>query len=120
MYHASQLGIDSGLTKENLKRLEKIGIHNYAREGHPLPSLERVKEYQLAIKNISDKSQDYSGTYASRAEKKIHSVIFNYNEDNREIATFKQDTGELITATKYSEKAFDIFLATMNLGKFES
>ena len=71
----------------------------------------------MAIKNISDNSQDYSGTYCSRGEQKIHPVTFNYNEKTREIATFKQSDGELITATKYGEKPFDLFRATMNLGK---
>jgi hypothetical protein len=120
IYHASQLGVDPedyGMTKANVKRISEIGIHNYAREGRPLPPIELVKAYQDAIKNICTNGQSFDGTYSSKAEQKVHKAKYRYNPETREVAGFSQETGELITSTKYKESTFQKFILTKNLGK---
>ena len=119
IYHASQLGLnpeDYNVTPENLKRLNEIGLNAYAREGRPLPSIEFVQDYQKAIKKICTNGQSMNGTYSSSGENKIHPARYFYNKDTREIVGFYQETGDLITVTKYRIKMFNNFLLTKNLG----
>lgn len=120
IYHASDFGInpeDYGMTKVNIMRLQRIGLTKYVREGHPLPPIELVKDYQMAVKNSCDHSKHSDGKYSSRGEQKIHNVTYCYNERTRQITVFKKETGDLITAGKSSPRSFDRFLDTMNLGR---
>jgi hypothetical protein len=48
---------------------------------------------------------------------RIHQVTYSYNESTRQVAGFNKETGELITAGKYSPRAFNRFLDTMHLGR---
>lgn len=119
IYHASDVGLNPekyNLSLDNLKRLNSIGLHAYAREGHPLPSIEFVKDYQAAIKKICTDGQSSNGTYSSSGENKVHPARFYHNSATREIVGFYEKTGELITASKYRQGAFNKFLATKNLG----
>lgn len=95
----------------------EIGLVKYTREGRPLPPIELVQDFQKAVKRICENGQLQEGTYSSRAEQKVHKAIYKYNLKTREIAGFYKDTGELITATKYKQSAFEKFRATWNLGK---
>lgn len=52
-------------------------------------------------------------------EQKIYDVPYCYNQDTREVAGFKKETGNLITAGKYNPKVFNRFLDTMHLGGFK-
>ena len=119
--HASEYGInpeDYGMTKDNFKRLQRIGLTDYLREGrHPLPPIKLVKAYQMAVKNTCDYSKHSDGKYSSRGEQKIHDVTYWYNESTRQVAGFKKETGDLITGGKYKPRAFDRFLDTMHLGR---
>jgi hypothetical protein len=109
IYHVSDFGInpeDYGMTKDNILQLQRIGLTKYVREERPLPPIKLVKAYQMAVKNMCDHSQHSDGRFSSRGEQKIHQVTYSYNE-----------TGELITAGKYSPRAFNRFLDTMHLGR---
>jgi hypothetical protein len=120
IYHVSDFGInpeDYGMTKDNILQLQRIGLTNYVREGRPLPPIKLVKAYQMAVKNMCDHSQHSDGKFSSRGEQKIHQVTYCYNEDTRQVAGFNKETGELITAGKYSPRAFNRFLDTMHLGR---
>lgn len=119
IYHASQLGVDPedyGMKKEDVLRIEKIGIYKYAREGRPLPPIELIKDYQMAMKDICTNGKLLEGTYSSRADQKIHKAIYRYDVTTRTVVGFYIETGELITATKYKESTFEIFILTKNLG----
>jgi hypothetical protein len=120
IYHVSDFGInpeDYGMTKDNILQLQRIGLTKYVREGRPLPPIKLIKAYQMAVKNMCDHSQHSDGRFSSRGEQKIHPVTYCYNESTRQVAGFNKETGELITAGKYSPRAFDRFLDTMHLGR---
>ena len=120
IYHASDFGInpeDYGMTKDNILRLERIGLTKYLREGRPLPPIKLVKDYQMAVKNMCNHYQHSDGEFSSRGEQKIHQASYFYNESTRQVAGFNKETGDLITAGKYSPRAFDRFLNTMHLGR---
>lgn len=112
IYHASDFGInpeDYGMTKYNIMRLNRIGLTKYVREGHPLPPIKLVKDYQMAVKNMYDHAEHCDGKFSSRGEQKIHETSYSYNESTRQIAGFNKETGDIITAGKYSPRAFDRF-----------
>jgi hypothetical protein len=120
IYHASDFGInpeDYGMTKYNIMRLNHIGLTKYVREGHPLPPIKLVKDYQMAVKNMYDHAEHCDGKFSSRGEQKIHETSYSYNESTRQIAGFNKETGDIITAGKYSPRAFDRFLDTKHLGR---
>ena len=117
IYHASDFGInpeDCGMTKDNIMRLNRIGLTKYVREGRPLPPIKLVKDYQIAVKNMYD---HFDGKFSSRREQKIHENSYSYNESTRQVAGFNKETGDTITAGKYSPRAFDRFLDTKHLGR---
>lgn len=119
IYHASQLGVcpeDYGMKNEDVKRINEIGIYNYAKEGRPLPPIELIKDYQMAMKDICTNGKLLEGTYSSKAEQKIHKAIYKYDMQTRKVVGFHRETGELITATKYKESTFQNFILTKNLG----
>ncbi len=120
IYHASEFGInpeDYGMTKDNILRIQSIGLTKYVREGRPLPPIKLIKAYQMAVKNMCDNSKQSDGKFSSRAEQKIHQTTYSYNKITRQIAGFNKKTGDLITAGKYSPRAFDRFLDTKHLGR---
>jgi len=119
VYHASQFGVcpeDYGMKSEDIKRINEIGIYNYAREGRPLPPIELINDYQMAMKNVCTNGKSLDGTYSSRAEQKIHKAIYKYDMQTREVVGFYRETCELITGTKYKESTFQKFILTKNLG----
>ena len=119
IYHASQLGVypeDYGMKNEDVMRINEIGIYNYAKEGRPLPPIELIKDYQMAMKDICTNGKLLEGTYSSKAEQKIHKAIYKYDIQTRKVVGFYRETGELITATKYKESTFQNFILTKNLG----
>ena len=120
IYHVSDFGInpeDYGMTKYNIMRLNRIGLTKYVREGLPLPPIKLVKDYQMAVKNMYDHAEHCDGKFSSRGEQKIHETSYSYNESTRQIAGFNKETGDIITAGKYSPRAFDRFLDTKHLGR---
>ena len=119
IYHASQLGVHPEayeMKAEDVKRINQIGIYNYAREGRPLPPIDLIKDYQLAIKDICTNGKSLEGTYSSKAQQKIHKAIYKYDMQTRKVDGFYQETGELITATQYRKTTFQDFILTKNLG----
>ena len=119
IYHASQLGVypeDYGMKKEDVKRINEIGIYNYAREGRSLPPIELIQDYQMAMKDICTNGKLLEGTYSSKADQKIHKAIYKYDMRTRKVVGFYRKTGELVTGTKYKESTFQKFILTKNLG----
>ena len=119
IYHASQLGVypeDYGMKNEDVIGINEIGIYNYAKEGRPLPPIELIKDYQMAMKDICTNGKLLEGTYSSKAEPKIHKAIYKYDMQTRKVVGFYRETGELITSTKYKESTFQNFILTKNLG----
>ena len=108
---------DYGMTKYNIMHLNRIGLTNYVREGRPLPPIKLVKDYQMAVKNMYDHAEHFDGKFSSRGEQKIHETSYCYNESTRQVAGFNKETGDIITAGKYSPRAFDRFLDTKHLGR---
>ena len=67
IYHANGFNINSedyGMTNEDVQRLEKIGLTNYVREGHPLPPIKLVKDFQMVIKKMCDHSKTSNGEFS--------------------------------------------------------
>ena len=71
----------------------------------------------LYTENRNEYMELLEGTYSSKAEQKIHETSYSYNESTRQIAGFNKETGDIITAGKYSPRAFDRFLDTKHLGR---
>ena len=107
------------MKNEDVKRINEIGIYNYAREGRPLPPIELIKDYQMAMKDICTNGKLLEGTYSSKAEQKIHKAIYKYETETRKVVGFYKETGELITGTTYNLADFELFRDTKNLGKLK-
>ena len=71
----------------------------------------------MAVKNMYDHAEHFDGRFSSRGEQKIHETSYSYNESTRQVAGFNKETGDIITAGKYSPRAFDRFLNTKHLGR---
>ena len=71
----------------------------------------------MAVKNMYDHAEHFDGKFSSRGEQKIHETSYCYNESTRQVAGFNKETGDIITAAKYSPRAFDRFLDTKHLGR---
>jgi hypothetical protein len=105
------------MTKDDILHLNGIGLTKYVREGRPLLPIKLVNDYQMAVKNMCDHSEHSDGKFSSRGEQKIHETSYSYNESTRQVAGFNKETGDIITAGKYSPRAFARFLETMHLGR---
>ena len=121
IYHVSDFGInpeDYGMTKEQLRKIETVGLTNYIRLDNPPPPIELIKDYQAAIKGFCKNSEKLpNGTYNSRGDQKVHKSSFYYNEETRTIVTFNKETQDLITASTYNQKHFAMFIITKHLGR---
>lgn len=120
IYHAIDFGINPEnyrMTKDDILRLNGIELTKYVREGRPLPPIKLVNDYQMAIKNMCDHAEHSDGKFNSRGEQKIYETSYSYNKSTRQVAVFNKETGDIITAGKYSSKAFTRFLETMDLGR---
>ena len=73
----------------------------------------------MAVKNMYDhaEAEHCDGKFSSRGEQKIHETSYSYNKSTRQIAVFNKETGDIITAGKYSPRKFDRFLDTKHLGQ---
>ena len=87
------------------------------KEIYKYPYNARIKDYQMAVKNMHDHAEHFDGKFSSRGEQKIHETSYSYNESTRQVAGFNKETGDIITAGKYSPRAFDRFLDTKHLGR---
>ena len=106
------------MTKEQLRKIETVGLPKYVRLGNPLPSVELIKDYQAAVKGFCENSEKLpSGTYSSRGDQKVHKSSFYYNDETRKIVAFNMETQDLITASTYNPKDFAMFRVTKNLGR---
>ncbi len=96
------------MTKEQLGKIETLGLTKYVQLGNPLPSVELIKDYQVGLKGFCENSERFlSGTYSSRGDQKVHKSSFSYNDDTRKIVietAFNMGTQDLITASTYNRK----------------
>nr|AHI51277.1 hypothetical protein [Cylindrotheca closterium] len=119
LYHAKGVGVDPemyGITQEQLMEIGKPGgLTEYVRKGNKLPSIEHVKAYQEALKNICENSQKRTDSkyYYKHG---VTSATVYYDEDNRVIVSFNQTSGDLITGDRQRENVFNRFMADNTLG----
>ena len=121
LYHAPEFGINPelyGITKDDLRRLNFIGLTNYVREGRPLPPMELINDFQMAVKNMCENpnSRRFDGEYSSRGEEKTHDAFYCCNKYTRQVAAFNKETRDIITAGKYNLRAYNRFVDTRHLG----
>ena len=120
IYHAMEFGInpeDYGMSRDNLKLIEKHGLTRYVRMGKPLPPTNLVKAYQCALKDFCEKAKANDSTYNSRGEQLSHQAKSYIKKDSNIIITFKKSTEDLITGGAYGERSYINFLETKVLGK---
>jgi hypothetical protein len=119
LYHAKGLGVDPeiyGITQKELMEMGKPGgLPEYVRKGHKLPSLEHVKAYQEALKNICENSQKRTNSKYYYRHGVTPATVY-YDEDNRLIVSFNQTTGDLITGDRQRKNVFYRFMDDNTLG----
>lgn len=119
LYHAKGVGVDPemyGITQEQLMEIGKPGgLTEYVRKGNKLPSIEHVKAYQEALKNICENSQKRTDSKYYYKHGVTPATVY-YDEDNRLIVSFNQTSGDLITGDRQRENVFNRFMADNNLG----
>ena len=118
IYHAEGLNInpeDFNITQAELLKIRTDGFITYVRRGNQLPSLEHVKRYEQALKDIC---QD------SATEQRDNSKYYDINgirpattfRNGRDLVSFDQNTGDLITGFKHRADAIKQFKQTNQLG----
>ena len=121
LHHGIGVGVDPemyGMTQEQLTDLSKDGLTEYVRKGNKLPSIEHVKAYQEALKNICENSQKRTDSKYYYKHGVTPATVY-YDEHNRIIVCFNQTTGDLITGDRQREKVFNRFMAHNTLGALE-
>ena len=122
IYHGKGVGIDPemyGITQEQLMEIGKPGgLSAYVRKGGQLPSIEHVRAYQQALKDICENSQKRTNSkYYSKNG--VRPATVYYNKNQRFIISFDQTTGDLITGDKQRQSAFNRFMTDNTLGGLE-
>ena len=119
LYHAKGVGIDPeiyGITQKQLMEISKPGgLPEYVRKGNKLPSIEHVKAYQEALKNVCENSQKRTDSKYYYKHGVTPATVY-YDEDNRLIVSFNQTSGDLITGDRQRENVFNRFMADNTLG----
>jgi hypothetical protein len=122
LYHAKGVGINPeiyGITQKQLMEIGKPGgLPEYVRKGNKLPSIEHVKAYQEALKNICENSQKRTDSKYYYKQGVTPATVY-YDEDNRLIVSFNQTSGDLITGDRQRENVFDRFMDDNTLGGLE-
>ena len=119
LYHAKGVGVDPekyGITQEQLMEIgQPGGLTEYVRKGNKLPSIEHVKAYQGALKNICENSPKRTNSKYYYKHGVTPATVY-YDHDNRLIVSFNQTSGDLITGDKQREKSFNRFMDNNTLG----
>ena len=119
LYHAKGVGINPEIYGSTQKQLMEIGkpggLPEYVRKGNKLPSIEHVKAYQEALKNICENSQKRTDSKYYYKQGVTPATVY-YDEDNRLIVSFNQTSGDLITGDRQRENVFDRFMDDNTLG----
>lgn len=121
LYHATGVGVnpeDYGITQQELNKIrEPGGLIAYVQRGHKLPSIEHVRAYQKALKDICENPltsrRDDSKYYYKHG---ITPATVFYNKEGRYIIVFNQTNGDLITGDKQRRTSFDNFESKNILG----
>ncbi len=112
LYHAKSLGVDPemyGMTQEQLLKIRDTGgFTEYVRNGNTLPSIEHVRAYQRALKNVCENSppKEDSKYYDKNG---VTAATSYYDENKRVIVTFNKTTGDLITGYIQRKELFHQF-----------
>lgn len=113
LYHAKGVGVDPemyGMTQEQLMEIGKPGgLTEYVRNGNTLPSIEHVKAYQEALKNVCENSQKRTDSKYYYKHGVTPATVY-YDKENRIIVSFNQTTGDLITGDRQRENVFNRFM----------
>ena len=119
LYHAKGVGVDPemyGITQEQLMEIGKPGgLPEYVRKGNKLPSIEHVKAYQEALKNICENSPKRTDSKYYYKHGVTPATVY-YDKDNRLIVSFNQTSGDLITGDRQRENVFNRFMDNNTLG----
>ena len=119
LYHAKGVGVDPemyGITQEQLMEIGKPGgLPEYVRKGNKLPSIEHVKAYQEALKNICENSPKRTDSKYYSKHGVTPATVY-YDKDNRLIVSFNQTSGDLITGDRQRENVFNRFMDNNTLG----
>lgn len=93
------------------------GLIPYVQKGGKLPPIEHVKAYQEALKNICENSQKRTDSkYYYYYKHGVTPATVYYDEGNRQIVSFNQTSGDLITGDRQRENVFSRFMADNTLG----
>lgn len=118
VYHGNGVGVnpeDFGITQAKLDKIRDGGLIAYARRGNKLPSMEHVRAYKKALKNICTDSanvrRDDSKYYSKNGV--YPTTVF---KNSRYLICFNQDTGDLITGDKQRRGSITKFERTNQLG----
>ena len=119
LYHAKGVGVNPemyGITQEQLMEIGKPGgLTEYVRKGNKLPSIEHVKAYQGALKNICENSQKRTDSKYYYKHGVTPATVY-YDEDKRLMVSFNQTNGDFITGDRQRENVFNRFMADNTLG----
>ena len=104
-----------GFSQDQAKRINKVGIVAYLREGGKLPSLDLTRAYQNAIKDFcEDRNQSERNDKTTfRGEP---SITF-FNRKTQQVAIFDRKTKIFITAYKLADRNVEEYLRTGNIGE---
>lgn len=118
IYHAKGLGVnpeDYGISQAELRKIQTGGLIKYVQKGNKLPSIEHIRSYQQALKDIC---------LDSATERRDDAQYFDINgvrptttfKNADRLVCFDQTTGDLITGDKQREETINKFDETNKLG----
>jgi hypothetical protein len=118
LYHGNGVGVkpeDFGMRQGQLEKIRKDGFIAYAQRGNKLPSIEHVKAYQTALKDIctdpSTVRRDDSEYYYKHGVE--GTTVF---KNDRYLVCFNQTSGDLITSDKQRRGTVNKFEMTNKIG----
>jgi len=103
------------MTKNQLLEIQDVGLIKYVQRGNKLPSIEHIRSYQKALKDIcldsSAKRRDDSEYYNPYGI--TPATTF---KNGRHLVCFNQTTGDLITGDKQRTGTINKFEQTNKIG----
>jgi len=105
---------DYGAKQSDLHRLNKIGIGRYVREGGRLPTAEHTRAYQNALKYFCEASTNLKNEDSTFLGSPSITI---FNEDTNQVAIFKPDGDDLISAYKLSPNNADTYQEKGTIGE---
>ena len=120
LYHGVGVGVnpeDFGMTQKELTKLRNDGLVKYVRKGNKLPSRAHVRAYQEALNSICKDPQTQKRTDSKYYDiNGVTPATVYYNRKEKQIVSFNQTTGDLITGDKQRDPVFRRFINDNTLG----